>query len=230
LGDASRWRTRGGGIALFHWLTQEVSNNPVTYVIIFGAAATDVLLPLVPSETIVIAAAVIAAQGELLIVGVVAAATLGAMLGDNIAYLLGWRVGEPVAERLFRGEKAQRRLDWAEAAIRKRGMALIAIGRFIPGGRTASTFAAGTLGMPYRRFLLADSCAALIWATYVSLLGYVGGASFEDNVWLPLLIAFGLAMLVAGGVEAWRRIEARRGKDVFGDELDPAAEQPDSAA
>jgi membrane-associated protein len=206
---------------VFEWLTSEVSNNPLTYLIVFGATATDVLLPLIPSETVVITASVIAGQGELLIGGVVLAAALGAFLGDNLSYFLGRRVGDPVARRYFGGEKARARLRWAEAAIGKRGVLLIVIGRFIPGGRTATTFAAGTLEMPYRRFLLADAVAATVWALYISMLGYLGGASFEDNLWLPLLIALAAAFLVAAAAEAWRRSQRRRGRDLLGDEIEP---------
>lgn len=207
---------------MFEWLASEVSNNPVTYLIVFGAAATDVLLPLIPSETIVLAAAVLAGQGELLIWLIVPAAAVGAFLGDNVSYWLGRKVGDPVARRFFRGEKARARLAWAERAIHQRGVFLIVIGRFIPGGRTATTFASGTLEMEYRRFLIADGAAALAWAVYISALGYVGGASFEDNLWLPLAIAFGVATLVAMGVEGWRRLARRRhGRDPLLEEPGP---------
>jgi membrane-associated protein len=205
---------------VFDWLTSEVSNNPATYAIVFVAAATDVLLPLIPSETIVIAASVLAAQGDLLIWLIVPAAALGAFLGDNISYWLGRRVGEPVASRFFRGERARSRLSWAEKAVHERGFFLIVIGRFIPGGRTATTFASGTLAMPYRSFLLADAGAAIAWALYISMLGYAGGETFEDNLWLPMLVAFGFATLVAAAAEAWRRFQRGRGKDLFGDELE----------
>lgn len=205
---------------MFEWLTSEVSNNPVTYLVVLGAAAADVLLPLIPAETIVLTAAVLAGQGELLIWLIVPAAAVGAFLGDNVSYWLGRRVGDPVAQRFFRGEKARSRLAWAEAAIHRRGVLLIVIGRFIPGGRTATTFAAGTLAMEYRRFLVADGSAAFIWALYISMLGYVGGASFEDNLWLPLAIALALAMLVAVAAEGWRRFQRRRGKDLLGEEIE----------
>lgn len=118
-------------------------------------------------------------------------------------------------------------MEWAEAAIRKQGTALIVLGRFIPGGRTATTVAAGTLEMPYRRFLPADALAAVLWALYVSMLGYVGGSAFEDNIWLPLLIALGFAALITVAVEAWRRLQRRRGKDVLGEEL---SEEPASSS
>jgi membrane-associated protein len=201
------------------WLTDHVSQSAVTYLVVFVAAGLDVLFPLIPSETIVITASVLAAQGDLLIFAIVPAVALGAFVGDNLAYLLGRTVGDPVARRLFRGEKGRRRIDWAERALRRRGAALIVVGRFVPGGRTATTFAAGTLEMPYRRFVVADACAAVLWAFYVSMLGYLGGETFEDSVWLPVAASLGLAAAVALGFEAWRRFARQHGKDVLGDEL-----------
>ncbi|HEY5977972.1 MAG TPA: DedA family protein [Solirubrobacterales bacterium] len=201
---------------MFEWLINEVSTDPLTYLIVFAAAGADVLFPLVPSETIVVAASVLSAQGGLFIGGIVVAAALGAFAGDNLAFLIGRRAGGPLANRLFRKPKSRRRLAWAEQAIAVRGPFLIVVGRFIPAGRSATTFAAGTLKMSYRRFLPADAAAAVAWAVYISMLGYLGGAAFEDNFWLPVLIALGVAFLVAAGVEAWRRIEkARTGRDVL---------------
>jgi membrane-associated protein len=201
------------------WLTQEVSQSAVTYPVVAFACATDVLIPLIPSETIVITAAVLAAQGELFIWLIVPAVAIGAFLGDNLCYLLGRRIGDPVVDRLFTDEKGQARLRWAEQALRQRGAILIGVGRFIPGGRTATTFAAGTLEMPYRQFVVADAFAATVWAIYVSMLGYLGGETFNDTLWLPLATSFAAATAVGLGFEAWRRMQRRRGKDILGDEL-----------
>jgi VTT domain len=110
-------------------------------------------------------------------------------------------------------------LLWAEEALRRRGGILIGVGRFIPDGRTATTFAAGTLEMPYRQFVVADAVAVSIWAVYVSMLGYLGGETFQDQLWPPLLASFSCAMLVGLGFEGWRRLQGRRGKDILGDEL-----------
>lgn len=204
---------------MFDWLTHEVSQSAITYPVLSFAAATDVLIPLIPSETIVITASVLAAQGELLIWLIVPAVALGAFVGDNLCYWLGRRVGDPIADRVFDGDEGQARLKWAEEALRRRGAILIGIGRFIPGGRTATTFAAGTLEMPYRQFLVADAIAASLWALYVSMLGYLGGETFKDSLWLPLAASFAAAMAVGGGFEIWRRLQSRRGKDILGDEL-----------
>jgi membrane-associated protein len=204
---------------VFDWLTHEVSQSAVTYPVVGFASAADVLFPLIPSETIVITASVLAAQGDLWIWVIVPVVALGAFVGDNLCYLLGRRVGDPIADRLFDDEKGQARLRWAEEALCRRGAILIGVGRFIPGGRTATTFAAGTLEMPYRQFVAADAFAASIWALYVSMLGYLGGETFKDNLGLPLIASFACAMVVGLAFEGWRRFQGRRGKDILGDEL-----------
>jgi membrane-associated protein len=208
---------------VFDWLSQEVGQSAVTYPVVFAACAIDVVFPLVPSETVVITASVLAAQGDLLIWLIVPLVAVGAFLGDNLCYWLGRRIGDPVADRLFKSEKGQARLKWAETALRRRGAILIGVGRFIPGGRTATTFAAGTLEMPYRQFAAADAFAAALWAFYVSMLGYLGGETFQDNLWLPLIASFACATAVGLGFEVWRRWQRRRGKDILGDELPPEA-------
>jgi membrane-associated protein len=204
---------------VFDWLTHEVSHSVLTYPVVGFAAAADVLLPLIPSETIVITASVLAAQGDLLIWVIVPVVALGAFVGDNLSYWLGRKIGDPTADRLFADEQGQVRLKWAEEALCRRGAILIGVGRFIPGGRTVTTFAAGTLEMPYRQFLLADALAASLWALYVSMLGYLGGETFNENLWLPLAASFCAAMTVGLGFELWRRLQSRRGKDILGDEL-----------
>lgn len=206
---------------MFDWLTQGVGQGAVAYPIVFIAAGTDVLFPLIPSETIVITASVLAAQGGLFIWLIVPLVAVGAFLGDNVCYWLGRKIGDPVADRFFKGEKGEARLRWAEEALRRRGPILIGVGRFIPGGRTATTFAAGTLEMPYRQFLAADAFAAALWALYISMLGYLGGETFKHNLWLPLASSLACAMAVGLGFEAWRRWQRRRGKDILGDELPP---------
>jgi membrane-associated protein len=204
---------------LFDWITHLVGGSPWTYAVVFGIAAGDVLFPLLPSETVVLTASILAARGVLSLWLIIPLATLGAFAGDNVCFALGRRVGEPVARRLFRGEKSRERLEWAERAIGRHGALIIVVGRFLPGGRTASTFAAGLSGLPYRRFVVADACAAVAWGLYASLLGYFGGSEFQHGLWKPLLLAAGIALLVGLAIEGYRRVQARRGRDVLGDRL-----------
>jgi membrane protein DedA with SNARE-associated domain len=180
------------------------------YGIIFVLAFLDVLVPVVPSETSVITAGVVAATGALNLPLLIAAAAAGAFLGDNAAYLIGRRFGTRATERFFRGGKARKTLDWADRQLAERGGELIAVSRFIPGGRTAITLSAGTVNFPWPRFALFDAAAALIWALYASLLGYFGGRVFENQAWKGLLVALGIAFLVAGTIEAVRWLLKRR--------------------
>jgi len=207
---------------VFDFITHWVSGQPLSYLVVLGVAGFDVIFPLLPSETIVITAGTLSAQGHLMIWLILLTAALGAFCGDNLCFFLGRQVGDPIARFLFRGEKGSKRLAWAESAIERRGVLLILVGRFLPGGRTASTFAAGTLEMEWRRFAVADACAAVMWAVYAGMLGYLGGATFRHSLWKPLLIAFGIATLVGLGAEVYRRVQKRRGKDVLGDPLERA--------
>jgi membrane-associated protein len=164
------------------------------------------VLPLFPSETVVITAAVLASRGRLEIGLVFVAAAVGALIGDNCAYGLGRSGLRRVSDRLLGSEKNQLRLNWARVQLRRNGPWIIIIARFIPGGRTATTYIAGTLAMPWkRRFLPADAAAAVIWALFSSSLGYFGGSAFEHNLWVPLLIATGASVVVAGAGELIRR-------------------------
>jgi membrane-associated protein len=179
-----------------------------------AVCAADALLPVLPSETVVIAAAVLAANGQLSIALVVIAAGLGALLGDNGAYAVGDSGLRRLADRFLRSEKSRRRLEWARSQLEDHGVWIIVVARFIPGGRTATTYTAGTVGMPWkRRFLPADGLAAALWAIYASGLGYVGGSSVENNLWLPMLIGACASTLVGGIAELVRRKALDGGSD-----------------
>jgi membrane-associated protein len=210
-------------------IAQLVSGNPVTYFVVLAVAATDVLCPILPAETVLITAAVLASHGGLSIWLLVPAAAVGGFLGDNVSFGLGRRVGDPVARRLFRGERAQRRLAWAQRAIARHGAVLIVVARFLPGGRSGTTFAAGTLEMAWRRFVPADAVAALAWAVYASMLGYLGGASFRHSLWKPLVLSLGVGIVLGAVAEAYRRLQRRRGRDLLGDELRVGAERERAA-
>jgi membrane protein DedA with SNARE-associated domain len=208
---------------MFDWLQDAVSGNPVSYAVAFGASAGDVLIPIIPSETIVITAGVLAAGDKLSIWLLIPAAAAGAVVGDNLCYWLGRTVGDRVKSRLFRGASGAARLRWAQRAVRRHGAVLVLVGRFIPGGRTVSTFAAGSLEMPWRRFLAADVVAGCFWALYAALLGYAGGHTFEDSTWKPFAVSLGIAGLVMLALEVYRRLQKRAGRDFLGDPLDDAS-------
>ena len=195
----------------FDQIAEWVSGAWWSYFVIFGVAAVDAFFPLVPSETTLVIGGTFASSGDLNLMLVILAGAAGAILGDNISFAIGNMVGERTVKRWFRGEKAHRRLEWAERTLDERGAYIIILGRFIPGGRTAVTFSAGYLPtFPWRRFIVYDVPAGLIWATYGALLGYFGGKTFEDNPFWGVLLALGVALTLGFVVEAVRHLWARR--------------------
>jgi membrane-associated protein len=194
---------------MFESLTEHVSGSPWTYAFLFAIAALDVIIPLVPSETSVILAGVLASTGDLNLILVILSAAAGAVTGDNISYWIGRKVGHRIVDRFFKGER-RKQVDWAHRQVEQRGGYLIVIGRFIPGGRTAVTLSCGMLEMRWRRFIAFDVAAGLVWGTYAALLGYVGGTTFEEDPLKGFLLAFAVALLVAGVIEAVRWYRRRR--------------------
>lgn len=194
---------------MFDQLTDHISGSPWTYVFLFVISALDVIIPLVPSETSVITAGVLAGSGDLILPLVIVSAALGAILGDNVAYAIGRLAGKWVQRRFFSGDRRER-LEWAERNLEERGGYLIVVGRFIPGGRTAVTLTAGMLKMRWRRFIAFDVAAGLVWGSYAALLGYFGGKTFEEEPWKGLILAFAIAFGVVAAVEGMRWFLARR--------------------
>lgn len=191
---------------LFDSLVDYVSGSPWTYAAVFAIAALDAVFPVVPSETAVITAGVIAAAGDLSLPLVIVCAAAGAFVGDNTSYGIGAKLSERTARRLLGGERGRRGLAWAKRTLDERGGLLIVVARFIPAGRTATTLAAGLVSYPWRRFLMFDAIAVVFWACYSALVGYFGGKSFEESPWKGLLLAFGIAAGITLAVEAYRRL------------------------
>lgn len=199
---------------MFQSIVNAVSGSDWSYLIVFVIAMLDAFFPIVPSEATAIAAGVVAAgAGGLRVELVILAAALGAFVGDNISFGIGHFLGARVERRFFSGEKAQKRLKWAQKTLEKRGAYLIVVARFIPGGRTVTTFTAGFVEtFPWHRFLRYDAIAAAIWGSYTVLLGYFGGKSFEEQPWKGLLLAFAVALAVTAVVEAVRYLRHRRAR------------------
>jgi membrane-associated protein len=193
---------------VFQSIVDTISGSAWSYAIIFAVSLIDGFFPLVPSETTVIAAGVLAADGRLRLVFVILAAAVGAICGDNVSFWVGRTLGERIAGKLFAGDR-RRHLDRAHRMLEERGGYLIVIARFIPGGRTAATFAAGSLDWEWRRFIVFDVVAGVIWASYAALLGYFGGKTFENSPFKGFLVAFGLALSITVGVEIVRWIKKR---------------------
>ncbi|HEV8243863.1 MAG TPA: DedA family protein [Nitrospirales bacterium] len=153
------------------------------YLVLFlGVMAENASLP-VPGETILIIASFYSHHGNLYLPYVIALAIIGCIIGDNISFYVGRRLGRPFithyGKYLLITEK---RLEYVEQFFEKHGDKTIFIQRWITGVRVIGALVAGTTQMPWPRFVLFNCLGAITWVTTISLIAYV----FAVN--LPLLL------------------------------------------
>jgi membrane protein DedA with SNARE-associated domain len=181
-----------------------------SYLIIFLAAALECAAfagLLVPGESLVLASGFFAHEGVLELDAVMAAVAIGAIVGDNIGYQLGLRLGR---EWLLRHGKrvgiTAARLQRAEAFFTRHGPKAVFLGRFVGFARALVPFVAGASRMPYRRFLLADALGAVLWTVGFVLLGYGLGASWRiAERWIGRSSMLLAGILAVAGLVLWLR-------------------------
>jgi membrane protein DedA with SNARE-associated domain len=163
----------------------------------------------VPGETMLLVAAVYAgATHHLSIIAVIATATVAAILGDNLGYLIGRLGGERLLRRIGPVlHVTEGRLAIARYLFQRHGGKAVFFGRFVAVLRVFAAFLAGMSRMQWRRFALANASAVIMWATLMGLLGYGLGASATG----PLgYVTFALAaVIIVVGAVVLRRNEGR---------------------
>lgn len=166
-----------------------------------------------PGETSLIAAAVYAGTGNPLnIVGVIAAAICGAMLGDNTGYSIGRFGGLALVRRYGRYVGlTEKRLAPAQRYFARHGNKTVFFGRYVAILRTYVSFLAGLNGMRWRVFFVWDASAVVIWAGLYGLLGYVLGRHLQllgevvNVLGIGGVVAAVLVVAVVVGLVVWRR-------------------------
>jgi membrane protein DedA with SNARE-associated domain len=149
-----------------------------------------------PGETVLIMASIHAGDRGGNIGPVIAAAAVGAIIGDNIGYLLGRQLG---FRFLLHNAK---RLGFSDARIKlgqylfiKHGTKVVFFGRFVAVLRCLTAFLAGVNQMHWPRFLLANAAGAIVWASIVGLGAFSFGRAFHQIVGPISLAAFVLALI-----------------------------------
>jgi membrane-associated protein len=171
------------------------------YLAIFGLVFGDAIIPILPGETTLNTAAVLASQGDLQLGGVIVAGAAGAIAGDSAVYWIArgshGRV-KPRLESLLQNERIQKGVRFMSS----RGPAVIVLGRFVPGMRLAVNFTFGVLQMPYGRFIVWSVAGGTLWATYTTLLAYFVGTALADFPLASILIS-GLITTAAIAAILW---------------------------
>jgi membrane protein DedA with SNARE-associated domain/membrane-associated phospholipid phosphatase len=176
------------------------------YVAVLLLVALESLgLPL-PGETALLTASAYAATGRLSIVGVIAAATVGAVLGDAGAYWIGRTGGLALIRRygkLFRVDDAK--LDRARNFFQRHGGKTVFFGRFVSLLRMLAALMAGVTRMPYARFSAFNVAGGICWSVLFGGLGYAFGRNLpqlqhavgQAGALIALLAALLVAVTVA---------------------------------
>lgn len=194
--------------SFFDWL-KDYSGSPWFYAVIFAVAVLDSVVPIVPSETMVIIGGVSAGLQDLHWSLVILFAAAGAFAGDNFSYHIGVFFSERLQRRYNKNDKGRQRLLWAHRQIETRGGELLVTARFIPGGRTIVTLTCGITGQSTKWFMKWSGIAAGIWGTYATMLGFIGGRTFQDNHTVAFLVAFTLALGATAVLELIRHLRKR---------------------
>ncbi|HZU40731.1 MAG TPA: DedA family protein [Solirubrobacteraceae bacterium] len=164
-----------------------------------------------PGETALVAAAVLASQGKLEIWLVILIGVASAILGDNIGYLLGRRVGREVLEA--RGplhDYRVRALAAGDRYFKRHGPKTVFLGRWIALIRVATAWLAGINEMPFRTFFLWNAFGGVTWGVTFGLVGYFGGkAAAHVLSQIGVAGAILLAVFVVGGI-VYVKVRERR--------------------
>lgn len=158
------------------WIIQTISE--LGYLGIFLVMLAESIFPPIPSELIIPFAGFAAANGDLNLFGVLAAATIGAVVGmlpwyfagrlfglDRVRYLAD-RFGRVMA---FNADEIDIAVGW----FRRFGPIIVLFGRLIPLIRTLISIPAGLSRMSLPMFLAASTTGALVWNTFLTMAGYI---------------------------------------------------------
>jgi membrane protein DedA with SNARE-associated domain len=175
-----------------------------------------------PGETMLLLASFSAALDQKLQIPlVILAASLGAIVGDNLGYLIGRTGGYSFVKRFGRYLFLKpEHLEKAEQFFRKHGDKTVFFGRFIALLRAWAAFLAGLNRMRWRSFLFYNAAGGIVWSIVYGCLGFYAGKLFHDNFGavehLAGLLSWLGALLVIIGLVIYLIVRARRKKKASG--------------
>ena len=185
------------------------------WAVALGILLEDFGLP-TPGETLLITGAILASAGALNIYVLLLLAWLGAVIGDNIGYLIGRTGGHRLMVRYgTRFGVTDARLKQVEAFFDRYGAWVIVFARFVLVLRQFNGIVAGTLDMHWLRFLILNAIGAALWVAFWGILSFWLGKGIlvyvhELHLLAPLFAALAAIVVVAGGVYLWWRYRRRR--------------------
>ncbi|MCX5951402.1 MAG: DedA family protein [Cyanobacteria bacterium] len=167
------------------------------YLVIFGAMLLENAGVPLPGETVTLMGGYAAGSGQLNVLGVMGAAIGGAVLGDNIGYWVGRRLGWDLILKVGRwlGQSPAQLEKLREQFLRHAGKSVL-LGRFVAVLRVVAGPMAGAVGMPYPKFFLCNVVGATLWGITMVSLAWLGGRWIPVERMVKGVVEFGLGALV----------------------------------
>ena len=176
----------------------------------YGVAAVMTMVALealgapLPGETLLIFAAVMAGRGDMSLPALLFFAWVGSVLGDNVGYWIGRKLGRAAVSRYgARIGLTAARFERVEAIFARYGAATVAFARFVNVLRQLNGIVAGTLGMAWPRFLMFNSLGAALWVG-LWVLGALYLAEYMSSImmltrrgWIVRRVLDAVAVLIA---------------------------------
>jgi uncharacterized protein (TIGR03382 family) len=186
----------------------------VGYPLLFGLVAIETMGIPVPGETAIFTAGILASRDQLQIELVIAVAAAAAIVGDNVGFAIGRRVGRRLLLAPGPLERHRRRvIEVGEPFFQRHGPKAVFLGRWVTGLRITSAWLAGVNRMSWPTFLFWNALGGICWAASVSLVAYYLGRGAERIVNAAGL--GGAIVVVVGALLVWlvlrRRDRARAG-------------------
>lgn len=172
--------------------------------------ASTLIGVLVPGETAILVGGVLAWHGRVSLSSVLAAAALGAIVGDSLGYWVGSRWGDRIIAGRIGRVIGERRWTRARRHLARKGLLTVVLGRFPPVARTLVPVLAGSAHMPYRRFLAGNALGGVVWAAASALAGYLAGDAWQRVERVQQAVGV-IALAIAAAAVVLLRLRGRRG-------------------
>jgi membrane protein DedA with SNARE-associated domain len=193
----------------------------IGYPVMFLLIAIETMGIPVPGETALITAAIVASRGRLQIEVVIALAAAAAIIGDNIGFAIGRKLGR----RLLTApgpllHHRRRVIAVGEPFFDRHGPKAVFLGRWVTGLRITAAWMAGVTKMSWPTFLFWNALGGIAWATSIALIAYFVGHAAERIINLAGI--GGAVVVVVGGVALWwiLRMRRRRAEEVVEAEIE----------
>ncbi|WP_024801748.1 DedA family protein [Nocardia sp. BMG51109] len=204
-----------------------------TIVLVFVFLECALIIGLfLPGDSLLLTAGIVLAShatGHVQIWGLAVGTMVAAIAGNQVGYVIGNRTGHHLVARKDGRYINARNLSRVTELLHRHGFVAVLVARWIPWVRTLCPLVAGAAGMDHRRYTLASSIGAVIWAPVLLLIGYYSGGFLEQVSWLPKLVTgtmvAGLIVGTALGIRQYRAEMARPTEDF---DLDAVGEGSDA--